>query len=50
MHNWGTFFKEVTLLFFPPPITPYYIYRRTKERGCTKKLFCPELKKTVKHI
>ncbi len=49
MHNWGTFFKEVTLLFFPP-ITPYYIYRRTKERSCTKKLFCPELKKTVKHI
>lgn len=38
MHNWGTFFKEVTLLFFPP-ITPYYIYIDVRKRGATQKSY-----------
>lgn len=37
MHNWGTFFKEVTLLFFPP--LHLIIYIDVRKRGATQKSY-----------
>lgn len=38
MHNWGTFFKEVTLLFFLPPLH-LIIYIDVRKRGDTQKSY-----------